>query len=49
MPVRHRLGTEEDLAKLPTLFIQFGKRPTPEQILADENDRGDGGEEEDRA
>jgi hypothetical protein len=38
MPINHRLGTEEDLAKLPALIIGFGKRLTPEQILADEND-----------
>jgi hypothetical protein len=41
MPIRWRRATEEDLAKLPALFIAFGKRLTPEQILADENDRDD--------
>jgi hypothetical protein len=31
MPVRWRRGTEEDLAKLPTLVIAFGpKKPQPE-------------------
>jgi hypothetical protein len=36
MPARHRLGTEEDLAKLPPLLIAFGPRPQPE--ASDEND-----------
>jgi hypothetical protein len=44
VPVRHRLATEEDLAKLPTLLIGFGKRLTPEQIL--ENDEDEHEEEE---
>jgi hypothetical protein len=31
MPLRIRRGTEEDLAKLPTLLIAFGpKKPRPE-------------------
>ena len=33
----HRLGTAEDLAKLPTLLISFGKRPSePRPDEADE-------------
>jgi hypothetical protein len=29
MPTNSRRGTREDLDKLPTLFINFGPRPTP--------------------
>jgi hypothetical protein len=50
MPIRERQATEVDLAKWPDLFIGFGKRLTPEVILAasDVNDDDDG-KDEDRA
>lgn len=37
MPVRHRRGTEEDLAKLPTLLIAFRpKKPQPEDTTEEQ-------------
>jgi hypothetical protein len=38
---RERQATEEDLAQRPDLFIAFGKRLTPEVILAASDEQDD--------